>query len=271
MKPIFSLFIAYMLACPVFVLGQTPAEPAASQQTQEAPATTADAATQQPVQQAAQPAPAPSTSAQAVTPQEVKPAAKAEPASVSEQKPTEAASKPAPAAGTQDQPNAEQKELEKDLAQAATKEEQPKEEFVAARETVEEEIIEPEEEQVVVYSPKTQRDPTLSPDDFLLIQHREQQRLAAIEAERQRKLEEERRKQEEAERLRRLELERIKDPTREVRNKIRIGGVIGQEVFIGSKIYTIGNTVYGARIVAVKPDEVVFSYKGHKFVRKVQL
>lgn len=270
MKPIFSLFIAYMLACPVFVLGQTPAEPAASQQTQEAPATTADAATQQPVQQAAQPAPAPSTSAQAVTPQEVKPADKAEPASVSEQKPTEAVSKPVPAADTQAQPNAEQKELEKDLAQATSQEEQPKEEFVAARETVEEEV-EPEEEQVVVYNPKSQRDPTLSPDDFLLIQHREQQRLAAIEAERQRKLEEERRKQEEAERLRRLELERIKDPTREVRNKIRIGGVIGQEVFIGSKIYTIGNTIYGARIVAVKPDEVVFSYKGHKFVRKVQL
>jgi len=166
---------------------------------------------------------------------------------------------------------AEQKAIEQDLAQADEAAAQPEGEFVAARETVEEEIIAPKETPRVVFAPKSQRDPTLSPDDFLLIQHREQQRLAAIEAERQRKLDEERRKREEAERLRQLELERIKDPTREVRNKIRIGGVIGQEVFIGSKIYTVGNTVYGARIIAVRPDEVVFSYKGHKFVRKVQL
>ncbi len=126
-------------------------------------------------------------------------------------------------------------------------------------------------EKRIVFNPKNHRDPTLSPDDFLLIQYREQQRLAAIEAERQRKLAEERRKREEAERLRQLELARIKDPTREVRNKIRVGGIIGQEVFIGEKIYTVGKSIYGARIVEVHPDEVVFSYKGHKFVRKVQL
>ncbi len=125
--------------------------------------------------------------------------------------------------------------------------------------------------QRVVYNPKNHRDPTLSPDDFLLLQYREQQRLAAIEAERQRQLAEERRKREEAERLRQLELARIKDPTREVRNKIHVGGIIGQEVFIGSRIYTVGKSIYGARIVEVRPDEVVFSYKGHKFVRKVQL
>lgn len=123
----------------------------------------------------------------------------------------------------------------------------------------------------VVYNPKNHRDPTLSPDDFLLLQYREQQRLAAIEAERQRKLAEERRKREEAERQRQLELARIKDPTREVRNRIKVGGIIGQEVFIGSRIYTVGKSIYGARIVEVRPEEVVFSYKGHKFVRKVQL
>ena len=129
--------------------------------------------------------------------------------------------------------------------------------FVAPREEVAEK---PEEAAAprVVYNPKSRRDPTLSPDDFLLLQFREQQRLAAIEAERQRKLAEER-------------LARIKDPTREVRNRIKIGGIIGQEVFIGSKIYTVGKSIYGARIVEVRPDSVVFSYKGHKFVRKMQL
>ena len=142
--------------------------------------------------------------------------------------------------------------------------------FVAPREEVAEQ---PEEAAAprVVYNPKVRRDPTLSPDDFLLLRYREQQRLAAIEAERQRKLAEERRKREEEERLRQLELARIKDPTREVRNRIKIGGIIGQEVFIGSKIYTVGKSIYGARIVEVRPDSVVFSYKGHKFVRKMQL
>lgn len=130
---------------------------------------------------------------------------------------------------------------------------------------------EPVKEPRIVFNPKNRRDPTLSPDDFLLLQFREQKRLAALEAERQRKLAEERRKREEAERQRQLELARIKDPTREVRNKIKIGGIIGQEVFIGSRIYTVGKSIYGARIVEVRPDEVVFTYKGHKFVRKVQL
>lgn len=142
--------------------------------------------------------------------------------------------------------------------------------FVAPREEVKEEAA-PVKTPRVVYNPKNRRDPTLSPDDFLLLQYREQQRLAALEAERQRKLAEERRLREEAERRRQLELARIKDPTREVRNKIKVGGIIGQEVFIGSKIYTVGKSIYGARIVEVRPEEVVFSYKGHKFVRKVQL
>ena len=144
------------------------------------------------------------------------------------------------------------------------------ESFVAPREEVTE-VVETPAAPKVVYNPKNHRDPTLSPDDFLLLQYREQQRLAALEAERQRKLAEERRRREEAERLRQLELARIKDPTREVRNKIRVTGIIGEEVFIGDKIYTIGKSIYGARIVEVRPEEVVFSYKGHKFVRKVQL
>lgn len=123
----------------------------------------------------------------------------------------------------------------------------------------------------VMYNPSNRRDPTLSPDEFLLLQYREQQRFAALEAERQKKLAEERRKRLEEERRRQLELELIKDPTRAVRNKIHVGGIIGQEVFIGSKVYTPGNSIYGAKIVEVHPEEVVFSYKGHKFIRKVNL
>lgn len=142
--------------------------------------------------------------------------------------------------------------------------------FVPAREAVDEATVK-QEENKIVYNPKVQRDPTLSPDDFLLLQYRERQRLAAQEAERQRKLAEERRRREEAERQRQLELALIKDPTILVRDKIRVSGIIGQEVFIGNKIYTIGKTVRGAKIVDVRNDEVVFLYKGHKFKKKVQL
>lgn len=123
----------------------------------------------------------------------------------------------------------------------------------------------------VAYNPVSGRDPTLSPDDSLLIKHREEERLRALEAERQRKINEERRRLAEIERQRQLELERLRDPSREIRGKIRINGIIGQEVFIGNKVYTVGKTVLGARIIQVQPDAVVFQYKGQKFTKKVQL
>ena len=125
--------------------------------------------------------------------------------------------------------------------------------------------------QRVVFNPKTDRDPTLSPDDIARIEARRRAAEAAAEAERLRKLEEERLRAEEAERLRQLELLRQRGPTREVRNKIRIGGIIDKEVFIGDKIYTTGNSIYGARIVEVRPEEVVFSYKGHTFIKRIPL
>ena len=123
----------------------------------------------------------------------------------------------------------------------------------------------------VAFNPNIQRDPMLSPDDIALLETRRRAAEAAKEAERLRRLEEERRRAEEAERLRQLELLRLKDPAREVRNKIRIGGIIDKEVFIGDKIYTVGNSIYGARIVEVRPEEVVFSYKGHTFIKRIPL
>ena len=180
----------------------------------------------------------------------------------------------APAAAAEKATSAENASLAQDLEAAQSGTEKTGEGFVASRETVNESTQEKADsvkKTKVVFNPRNRRDPTLSPDDFLLIQRREQQRLAAIEAERQRQLAEERRRKEAEERQRQLELARLKDPTREVRNKIKIGGIIGQEVFIGNKIYTVGDKIFGARIVAVEPESVVFSYKGHKFVRQVKL
>jgi len=123
----------------------------------------------------------------------------------------------------------------------------------------------------VSYNPRSKRDPMLSPDDALLLKHREEERLRAIEAEKQRKIEEERKRLAELERQRQLELERLRDPSREIRGKIRVNGIIGQEAFIGSKVYGIGGTVLGAKIIAIQPDAVVFMYKGQRFTKKVQL
>lgn len=124
---------------------------------------------------------------------------------------------------------------------------------------------------LVEYNPPTDRDPTLSPDDTLLLKHREEERLRALEAERQRKIDEERRRLAELERQRQLELERLRDPSREVRGKIRVNGIIGQEAFIGNKIYSVGQSVLGARIVSIQPDAVVFTYKGQQFTKRVEL
>ena len=122
-----------------------------------------------------------------------------------------------------------------------------------------------------VFNPKSQRDPMLSPDDVATLEARRRSAEAAKEAERLRRLEEERRRAEEAERERLRLLALKKDPTREVRAKISIGGIIDKEVFIGDKIYTVGNSIYGARIVEVRPEEVVFSYKGHTFIKRIPL
>lgn len=123
----------------------------------------------------------------------------------------------------------------------------------------------------VTYNPVQKRDPMLSPDDLLLLEHREKQRQAALAAERKRLEEEERKRREEEERKRQWELALLRDPSILIRDKIRIGGIIDKEVLIGNKLYTIGNTYLGAKIVAVGPDSVTFLYKGQRFVKKVKL
>ena len=123
----------------------------------------------------------------------------------------------------------------------------------------------------VSFSLDNQRDPMLYPDDILLLKHREQQRLAAEAAERRRQAEAEKKRLAEEERRRQWELALIKDPTIVIRDQIHISGLIDKEVLIGGKLYTIGHTYKGAKIVAFGPDSVTFSYKGHRFVKKVKI
>ena len=123
----------------------------------------------------------------------------------------------------------------------------------------------------VSFNPTKKRDPMLSADDMLLLESREKQRKRREEEERKRREEEERKRRDEEERKRQWELILLKDPSILVRDKITVSGIIDKEVLIGGKLYTIGNTYMGAKIVDVGSDTVTFSYKGHKFVKKLKL
>ena len=95
--------------------------------------------------------------------------------------------------------------------------------------------------------------------------------MAKLEAERRQREELERQRLAEEERKRQWELMLLKDPSFLIRNKIHISGIIDKEVLIGGKLYPIGSTYMGAKIVGVSPTSVTFSYKGQKFVRKLKI
>ncbi len=122
----------------------------------------------------------------------------------------------------------------------------------------------------VVFAP-TQRDPMLSADDTLLLKHREQQRAAQEAVEARRRAEDERKRKEEERKKREWELAVLKDPSLLIRDKIHINGLIDKEVLIGGKLYSIGNTYMGAKIVDVSGDSVTFVYRGARFTKKVKL
>ncbi len=123
----------------------------------------------------------------------------------------------------------------------------------------------------VTFQMKSSRDPMLSSDDLLLLAAREKQRLALEAAARKKEEAAARKKRAEEERKRQWEILLLKDPSVIVRNKIKIDGVIDKEVLIDGKLYTIGNTYMGAKIIGVGSDVVTFTYKGHKFTKKIPL
>ena len=151
--------------------------------------------------------------------------------------------------------------------------------FVVQRESVPEKAA-PAKTPKVVYNPQKRRDPTLSPDDVLILEDRARKLRIAQEQERKRREAAEKAERERQERLRQRQLLLLKYPELEVKDKIRIGGVIGREVFFGNsnKMYTVGSTLSvkgesGARrkvkIEAINLDSVVFSYQGRRFKKKI--
>lgn len=103
---------------------------------------------------------------------------------------------------------------------------------------------------VSYYTPKGDRDPTLSPADYSRMQELELQRL-------------------ETERLQRL-AERRKPKTPQFESRLRLQGIVGNAAIINGEMYSVGQTIYGARIIKIGANYVIGEYKGRKFRKVLQ-
>jgi hypothetical protein len=122
-----------------------------------------------------------------------------------------------------------------------------------------------------VFNPDNKRDPFLSADEAASI---ERQRLAEL-----RRREEERLRREAAEQARLAEIERLRlleeelrrNPAREVINRLRVDGIVGQDAIVNGQLKSIGESILGARITRVSDTSVTFTYKGQSFVKQLPI
>jgi hypothetical protein len=98
------------------------------------------------------------------------------------------------------------------------------------------------------YAPKTERDPTFSPDDYRRIRDEAMRRA---EAERMVK-----------------DAERYKPREPGPETRVVLQGIVGNAAIINGDMYTAGQTVRGVKLVKVGADYIICDYKGKKF-RKV--
>ena len=184
----------------------------------------------QPAQPAAQP-PAAQPLPESATPQQRPPSASA------------SAPEPAPAAQAEADQAAEQADPAPAAAQAeAAPAAQPE---AAAQQGVEASTV---PKPVSYYEPRSDRDPTFTPDDYRRIR------------------DEAARRAEEEQQVRNAERNKPREPGPETR--VVLQGIVGNAAIINGDMYTAGQTVRGVRIVKVGADYIICDYKGKKF-RKV--
>lgn len=95
------------------------------------------------------------------------------------------------------------------------------------------------------FSPKGDRDPTLSPADYLHIRETEMAR-----------------REEELRRQRAQQAVQKKDSCE---SRLKLQGIVGSAVIINGEMYYAGQTIYGAKITKVGPDYILGECKGKKF------
>ncbi|HBB67439.1 MAG: hypothetical protein A2X28_09115 [Elusimicrobia bacterium GWA2_56_46] len=95
------------------------------------------------------------------------------------------------------------------------------------------------------FSPKSARDPMLSPEDYQKMKDEEAQRL-------------------ETERQRRLTLARqLKESSGETR--IKLQGIVGNSAIVNGEMHLAGDTVAGVKLLKIGPNYVIGEYKGKRF------
>lgn len=100
------------------------------------------------------------------------------------------------------------------------------------------------------YSPKSDRDPTLSPSDYSRIRAEERRRL-------------------ENERAARLAANR-RSPEAQIESRLQLQGIVGNAAIINGEMYSAGQSVYGAKILKVGANYIMGEYKGRKFRKVLQ-
>ena len=95
------------------------------------------------------------------------------------------------------------------------------------------------------FNPKSDRDPTLSPDDYRRIKEAEMARREA-EMEQQKK-------------------ERIVQKKDSCESRLKLQGIVGSAVIINGDMYYAGQTIYGAKILKVGADYIIGECKGKRF------
>lgn len=115
------------------------------------------------------------------------------------------------------------------------------------------------------------RNPFLSKEEVFKIETMKKEEQRRLEAQR---LEEIRKAREEREALLRkkmLEEEMRLHPSREVRDKLKIDGILGRDAIVNGQVVSIGQKILGAKVVAVTDSSVWFVYKGERFQVKLPL
>lgn len=100
------------------------------------------------------------------------------------------------------------------------------------------------------YKPKTDRDPTLSPDDYQRIKDAE---AARLEAERQARL-----------------AERNRPRAPDITSRLQLQGIVGSAAIINGEMYSVGQSVLGAKLLKVGANYVIVEHKGKKFRKVLQ-
>ncbi|KAF0126590.1 MAG: hypothetical protein FD189_916 [Elusimicrobia bacterium] len=96
------------------------------------------------------------------------------------------------------------------------------------------------------FSPKTKRDPFLTPEDYARI-----------------RAEEDRRRREARDRAQ----QQVPQKQREVlvESRLNIQGIVGSNVIINGEMYARGDTVLGAKIVSIGSNYIIGEHKGRRF------